>query len=50
MTTSACTDECLADYAAQRDACANMNGTWQEIVQCYNDAKDARDLCLSSCP
>ena len=50
MTMSACNDECLADYAAQRQACADMNATWPDILQCYNDAKDARDLCIASCP
>ena len=49
VTLSACTDDCWADYVAQRNACANL-GTWEEVVQCYNDAKEARDLCLASCP
>lgn len=48
-TMSPCTDECQSDYEAQRYACLNMQGTWQEVLQCYNDAKAARDLCLAGC-
>ena len=44
-----CLDQCQADYEAQRYACANSGGTWQQVLQCYNDAKAARDLCVAGC-
>ena len=44
-----CQDECEADLMAQRAACLSSGLPPLEVIQCYQDARDAFDLCMESC-
>ena len=44
-----CQDECEADLMAQRQACLSSGLPPLEVIQCYQDARDAFDLCMESC-
>lgn len=44
-----CQDECEADLKAQRLACLNSGLPPLEVIQCYQDAQAAFQLCMASC-
>lgn len=44
-----CQDECEADLKAQRAACLSSGLPPLEVIQCYQDARDAFELCMESC-
>ena len=46
---SPCLDECEADLRAQRYACAHSGLSLPEVLQCYQDAQAAYQLCAASC-
>ena len=53
-TTSAaaftpCQDLCEEDLKAQRAACLSSGLPPLEVIQCYQDARDAFDLCMADC-
>ena len=44
-----CQDECEADLKAQRSACLSSGLPPLEVIQCYQDARDAFELCMENC-
>lgn len=44
-----CQDECEADLRAQRSACLSSGLPPAEVIQCYQDAQAAFQLCMASC-
>ena len=44
-----CYDECEADLRAQRYACAHSGLSLPQVLQCYQDAQAAYQLCIASC-
>jgi hypothetical protein len=44
-----CTDECQADLAAQRYACAHSGLPPSQVLACYNQAQAAYQECVAAC-